>query len=102
MATATSQSMGVVNFASGEFTGAAAAVEVDCGFTPRYIRIWDASNVIIWEKSEGMAAANTFKQVTAGTTTLDTGSAITFDDDGFSVSATLAASAAAIYWVAFD
>jgi hypothetical protein len=44
-----------------------------------------------------MAAANSIKQVTAGTTTLDTGSAIVINSDGtLTLSATLAASAKAI------
>jgi len=101
MATATSHSMGVVNFASGSFTGAGAAVEVDTGFTPRYVRIFDKTNVIIWEKSEDMVAANCIKQVTAGTTTVETSSDIVMDDNGFTVSATLAASSAEIGWIAF-
>jgi len=99
---ATKNSNGVVNMATGSFTGAGAAVEVDLGFTPRYIKIIDEDNVITWEKLTGLAAANSVKTVTAGTTTVDTGSAITIDDGGFSVSATLAASSANIVWVAFD
>lgn len=104
MATATSNSMGITNIATGSFTGAGAQVEVDVGFKPRYIKIVDETNVITWEKVEGMAAANSVKTVTAGTTTVDTGSAILIDSDenGFTVSATLAANAATIVWMAID
>lgn len=98
---ATSNSMGVVNFASGVITGAGATAEVDLGFKPRHIKVVDSTNVIVWEKLEGMAAADSVKTVTAGTTTIDTGSAITINTDGFTLSATAAASSAALAWVAY-
>lgn len=105
---ATSHTYGVMNFASGSSTGAAAVIDVTLGFKPRYVRVFNETDVILWEKFEGQADANTVKQVTAGTTTKDTGSAIVVmgdtDDDyaGFQMSATLAASGKTLYWVAFE
>lgn len=103
------QAQGITNFATGTTTGAGAAVDVTLGFKPRYVRIFNETDVILWEKFDGQVDANTVKQVTAGTTTKDTGSAIVImggnvDGDtyrGFQMSATLAASGKALVWVAF-
>lgn len=99
--TATSQSDSIVNFASGSFTSDNTATTVTCGFTPRWVKVINSTDTIVWEKIEGMAAANTVKTVTAGTTTVDTGSAITLGENGFVLTATAVGSAKAISWVAF-
>lgn len=100
MSTASTQSYGVANFATGTLTGAGAAYEVDCGFTPRWVKAFDSTNVIVWEWTNDMPATAAFKTVTAGTTTAETNSDIVANTDGFTLSATAAANAAAIHWVA--
>jgi hypothetical protein len=98
---ATSKSAGVVNLSSGSFTSDNTATIVTLGFTPRWIKVVNSTDVIVWEKLEGMAAANSIKTVTAGTTTIDTGSAILINTDGtFTVSATACGNAKALSWVA--
>lgn len=98
--TATSQDMGVSNFASGSFTSDNTATTVTLGFKPRWIKVVNSTDVIVWEKIEGMAAANSIKTVTAGTTTVDTGSAITIGDNSFVLSQTAVGNSKAISWVA--
>ena len=98
---ATSQAMGLANFASGSFTSDNTATIVKPGFKPRWIKVVNTTDVSVWEKIEGMAAANSVKTVTAGTTTIDTGEAITDNGDGtFTLSATAVGNAKAISWVA--
>jgi hypothetical protein len=98
--TATSESAGVVNFSSGSITSDNTAATVTLGFTPRWVKVVNSTDVIVWEKLEGMAAANSVKTVTAGTTTIDTGSAILLATGGFTISATAAGNAKALSWVA--
>ena len=96
------RSAGVVNQASGTFTGDATATTITLGFIPSYVRVFNETDVILWEKFRSQAAANTVKQVTAGTTTKDTGSAIVINSDGtVTLSATLAASSKVCHWAAF-
>lgn len=98
---ATSQASGVSNFASGSFTSDNTATVVNLGFKARWVKVVNTTDVIVWEKIEGMAAANSVKTVTAGTTTIDTGSAITINTDGtITLSSTAVGSAKAISWVA--
>lgn len=100
--TATTRSDGIVNFSSGSFTSDNTACTVTLGFIPRWVKVINSTDVIVWEKIEGMAAANCVKTVTAGTTTVDTGSAILINTDGtVTLSSTLAGNAKAISWVAF-
>lgn len=99
---ATSQARGVPNFASGSFTSDGAAATVTLGFVPRHVKVINSTDVIVWEKIEGMAAANSVKTVTAGTTTVDTGSAILINTDGtITLSSTLTGTSKAISWVAY-
>jgi hypothetical protein len=105
---ATSQALGISEFASGSFTGAGAAEVVTIGFKPRYVKVFNATGVIVWEKFEGMAANTAIKTVTAGTTTTDTTSAILIGDDTtanglkgtFTVSSAAAVNAQVLSWVA--
>ena len=98
---ASSQAAGVVSFASGSFTSDNTATTVTIGFKPRWVKVVNTTDVIVWEKIEGMAAANSVKTVTAGTTTIDTGAAITINTDGtITLSATAVGNAKAISWVA--
>lgn len=99
--TATSKSMGITEFSSGSFTGDGGITTINLGFKPRYVKVFNATGVIVWEKFEGMAANTTIKTVTAGTTTTDTTSAILINSDGtVSISAAASVNAAAISWIA--
>lgn len=98
--TATSQSAGMANIVTGSFTSDNTITEVNLGFTPRWVKVVNSTDVIVWEKIEGMATADSVKTVTAGTTTVDTGAAITIDTDGFTLSAATVGSAKAIAWIA--
>jgi hypothetical protein len=98
---------GVVNHAYGKFTGAGAVVDVSLGFTPRIVRVVNATDRITDEKYAGMAATEVIHTIAAGTRTLDTGSLVTFYDPavsgttrGFSIAAAAAISAKVIYWEA--
>lgn len=98
---ATSQAASISNLATGAFTSDNTATVVNIGFKPRWVKVINTTDVIVWEKIEGMAAANSVKTVTAGTTTIDTGSAILINNDGtFTISATAVGSAKAISWIA--
>lgn len=105
---ATANSMGVVNIATGSSTGDGTALDVTLGFIPRHVRVFNLTDVILWEKFEAMPASNSVKQVTAGTTTLDTTSAIVIKGAatadgyaGFQMSAGANANAKVLHWVAF-
>lgn len=99
----TSRAAGVVNSVSGTIvsTGTAAAATISLGFVPRWVKVVDSTGVIVWEKIEGMAAADSVKTITAGTTTIDTGSAILINADGsITLSSTLCGNNKSIAWVA--
>lgn len=104
----TNQSLGVVNLATGDSTGAGAVIDITCGFTPRHVIVWNQTDAIRWEKFAAQAAANSVKQVTGGTLTADTSSGIVIkgqtDGDtyrGFQLSAALAANGKALHWAAW-
>lgn len=99
--TATSQNSGIANFASGAFTSDNSITTVTLGFVPRWVKVVNTTDVIVWEKIEGMPAVNSIKTVTAGTTTMDAGSAILINTDGtLTLSAAAVGNAKAISWVA--
>lgn len=96
------QSMGVVNFASGTLTGDGSANTLTLGFVPRYVKVINETDVLVWEKFGSQVAANSIKTVTAGTTTVDTTSAIVINTDGtVTVSSGAVGSADSAFWVAF-
>lgn len=98
---ATSKSMSITEFSSGSFTSDNTATTVSLGFKPRWVKVVNTTDVIVWEKIEGMAATHAVKTVTAGTTTIDTGSAILINSDGtITLSATAVGNNKAISWVA--
>ncbi|RST54110.1 hypothetical protein [Variovorax sp. DXTD-1] len=76
---------------------------IDCGFTPRYVRIRNTNGVTI-EWYAGMAEASAFKQDATGAATLSAAVGIKTDPRGFRVAqnATLAAVAASntLYYLA--
>ena len=74
---AISQQMGVANFAAGYYTGdGSGSININIGFTPRKVRVFNSTDVVDWEWSEFFPATVTKKVVTGGTMTADTGSAI--------------------------
>lgn len=96
----TSQSAGMANIATGSFTSDNTITEVNLGFQPRWVKVFNETDVIVWEWFEGMSATISIKTVTAGTTTADTTTAITQDADGFTLAAATVGNAKAIRWVA--
>lgn len=88
---------GVVNVQTFSLTGDAAANTVNLGFVPTLVEIINETDATLWRKWDPMVAANCIKVVTAGTLTVDTGSAIVINSDGtLTLSATLAASGKAL------
>lgn len=97
---ATSQAMGLTNFASGSFTGDGTITTINLGFRPRWFKIFNANAATVYEKFEGMVAANSIKTVTAGTTTNDA-AAITLDAAGtVTIPAAIAINTNVFSWVA--
>jgi hypothetical protein len=100
--TAKESSAGRSNLAQGTLTSDNTAVAVKLGFKPRMVKVINATDVIIWETLGTMPSTAAIKVVTAGTTTVDTGSAIVIGEDGFTISATAAGNAKVLHWVAMD
>lgn len=98
---ATSNAASVVNFATGTFTGDGTAIDVVLGFTPRHIRVVNVTDVEAWDKFESMSAAQSLKTVTAGTTTIDTGSAIVITERGFTLLAAEFGTSDVVHWAAW-
>jgi len=100
-ASATSQAAGIVSFATGSYTSDNTATVVTLGFNARYVLMHNSTDTITWQKLEGMAAANTIKDV-SGTKTTDTGSAILLNTDKtITISSTAGGNAKAISWAAW-
>jgi hypothetical protein len=80
-----SQAASISNFASGTYVGdwttggdgaGVNPMTVFTGFTPRYVRLINATTGDQYEWFEGLAATKTLKTVAAGTATFDTNSVI--------------------------
>jgi hypothetical protein len=97
---------GVVRHAYGKLTGAGEAVSITLGFTPRIVRVVNATDRITDEKYAGMASTEVVHTIATGVRTLDTGSLITFKTPttdlarGFDIAAAAAINAKVIYWEA--
>lgn len=101
LASATRKGDGVVRSSTGVITSDGTAITLSLGFVPNFFQLINKTDVIIWEKINGMLATESIKIVTAGTTTLDTGSAIVFNADGtVTISATAAGTAKALVFIA--
>lgn len=96
-----SQASGVVNFATGTVTGDGTDIVVNLGFTPRHVEVVNVTDVEVWKKFQAMTAAQAVKVVTAGTTTIDTGSAIVLNERGFTLANAEFGSADVIHWAAW-
>lgn len=71
------QSGSIVNLANGGYTGdGSGAINVNVGFTPRWVKVIDFTGVVVWEWVADLPATIAVKTVTGGTTTMDTNSAI--------------------------
>lgn len=100
--TATSNSSGIVNFATGSIDPTDnTVITVTTGFRPRHVRVVNEDLVTVWEKFEGMLATTTIKTVTAGTTTIDTTSGIVFTDSGFTILAAAGGDGDNVHWAAW-
>jgi len=84
MATVTylARSGGVVNTAVGSFTSDGSAQTITLGFKPTWMKVFNETDVITWEVNLSSTATKVWKTVTAGTLTVDTGSAIVINTDG--------------------
>jgi len=79
---AISQSGSVVNFASGIYTGdGSGAINVAVGFTPRYVKVIDVTDVTQWEWMECLPATNTLKTTSVPGISIDTNSLIVANVD---------------------
>ena len=78
------QSDGVVRFATGTYLegATAAAHDVNCGFKPRYVKVWNEATGDQLEWNDKMADAEGFKRVAAGTAAMVTSLGITPIADG--------------------
>ena len=96
----TRNTMGVARGACGTATGDGTALVVTLGWRPKFVMVWNSTDAMKWEKIDGMSETHAIKTVTAGDQTNDTGSGITIQDNGFTVSATAAASGKALAYFA--
>lgn len=58
-------------------TGTGAVINVDCGFVPAFVKVFNATDAIELEYIDTMPAASGMKAVTAGTFTYITANGIT-------------------------
>jgi hypothetical protein len=99
----------VVNFASGGFTGDNNTIQIQLGFVPRYFKLVNETDGIVWEKTLEMAAANATKHVATGPTfAVDTGSHVLFSGTtdgagvgGVTLDTTAVPNNKVVAWVAF-
>ncbi len=104
---ANTQSMGIVNMATGGFTGADAAVEVTLGFTPRRVELINITDKIVQIWTTDMAATHCLNIAADGTATDNTGTLVsptvdgTDDYKGFLVAAGAAVNAKVYVWTAW-
>lgn len=97
---ATRTENGVARGNTGGHTGDGTILTVRLGFRPMHVVLVNITDVVRFEKIDGMADNATVETVTAGTTTIDTTSAITLTDDGFTVAAAVNIAAKAFVWFA--
>lgn len=80
--------------------GAAAAVTISVGFTPRVVRFHNLTDRISDEWFEGMASASSLHTVAAGTRTLETTNGIAVSGNSFTLTATTMVASKTFYWEA--
>lgn len=101
--TAAATSAGRANMAHGTFDtpDPAVLVTVTLGFRPRAIRLINATTPTVLEKTASMPAGATFRQVAAGTGTVQTDH-VTITEDGFTLAAAAAGAAQTWHFTAHD
>ena len=104
---AQTQDGGVSNLAVGTYTADGTAVDVNCGFKPRYVHLLNLTDRISDEKFFEMLDTQTLMTVAAGTRTLETGSRLVLrdgiEDDfrGFTAAAAASLNGKVYHFVAF-
>jgi hypothetical protein len=100
--TATRDTQGIARGAVGEHTGDGTLLTVTLGFRPMHVVLINITDVIRFEKIDGMAANATLEIAPAadGVNTIDTSGAIVITDTGFTVAAAVNISAKVFSWVA--
>lgn len=98
-------SNGVVNRAVGKLVtdaAAAAAVTLNLGFVPRYVRFVNLTDRITDEWFEGMASASSLHAVAAGTQTLEAtnGIAVSATEKTITLTAVTMVASKTFYWMA--
>ena len=98
--TATRDTNGIARGCSGGHTGDGTLLTVTLGFKPQQVKLINITDVVSFEKIEGMATAATLETAADGTRTIDTTSAIVLTDNGFTVAAAVNISAKVFVWAA--
>lgn len=91
---------------AGTLAGTGAAITVDIGFRPRYVKVWNvaAGGLCTLEWTQTMPDAYGFKEVTAGTKSYITSLGITPLANGFTLGADtdVNVSGETVHFVAFE
>lgn len=98
---ATRDTQGIARGCSGGHTGDGTLLTVMLGFKPQHVKLINVTDVVSFEKIDGMAAAATLETAADGTRTIDTSGAITLTDDGFTTAAAVNISAKVFVWAAW-
>lgn len=97
---ATRDTQGIARGCTGAHTGDGTLLTVLLGFRPQTVTLINVTDVIKFEKIDGMAAAATLETAAAGTLSVDTTGAVTLTDNGFTVAAAVNISAKDFVWSA--
>lgn len=100
--TATRESSGVARGCSGGHTGDGSICNVMLGFKPKHVVLVNITDVVRFEKIDGMAANATLEIVAAAATgtTIDTTGAVTLTDTGFTIAAAVNITDKVFVWFA--
>lgn len=85
---------------TGKLVGTGADKKVVLGFKPRHVKIFNVTQLRTVEKSDTMAAAKAFNEVTAGTKTY--ADLVVLESDGFTLKAAAHASADEVHYYATE
>jgi hypothetical protein len=96
-------SAGLANLATGSFTTPATPeiITVICGFQPRRVELINSTTPTVLIKMASMSAGSTFRQVAAGTGTIQADH-ITLTEDGFTLAAAPAGASQTWHYAAQD
>lgn len=77
----------LTNFATGTYTGdGSASAQLNIDFTPKYVKIWDLTDVFSWEWCQGMPANDTIYFTGSADMAVDTNNVISTNGQLVSVS----------------